>query len=95
MSLSKFPEMFGLDLATQSKGDFPFRYNILANQDYVGPMPSIDFYDIDTKKDVEKRKEFIAWHKKLVEQNYIFDFQNRKAQGFRNGFVRQRTRKDI
>ena len=77
MPLSKFPETFGLDLATQSKGDFPFRYNILANQDYVGPMPSIDFYDIDTKKDVimKKRNEFIAWHKKLVEQNYIFDFQ--------------------
>ena len=75
MPLAKFPETFGLDLATQSKGDFPFRYNILANQDYVGPMPSIDFYDIDTKKDVKKRNEFIAWHKKLVEQNYIFDFQ--------------------
>ena len=38
-------------------------------------MPSIDFYDIDTKKDVKKRNEFIVWHKKLVEQNYIFDFQ--------------------
>ena len=38
-------------------------------------MPSIDFYDIDTKKDVKKRNEFIAWHKKLVEQNYIFGFQ--------------------
>ena len=75
MPLSKFPETFGLDLATQSKGDFSVRYNILANQDYVGPMPSIDFYDIDTKKDVKKRNEFIAWHKKLVEQNYIFDFQ--------------------
>ena len=59
MPLSKFPETFGLDLATQSKGDSPFRYNILANQDYVGPMLSIDFYDIDTKKDVKKRNEFI------------------------------------
>ena len=38
-------------------------------------MPTIDFYDIDTKKDVKKRNEFKAWHKKLVEQNYVFDFQ--------------------
>ena len=75
MPLSKFPETFGLDLTMQSKGDFPFRYNILANQDYVGPMPSINFYDIDTKKDVKKWDEFIAWHTKLVEQNYIFDSQ--------------------
>ena len=60
MPLSKFPETFGLDLAMQSKGDFPFRYNILANQDYVGPMPSIDFYDIDTKKDVKKTERIYS-----------------------------------
>ena len=52
MPLSKFPGTFGLGLSTHSKGDFPFRYNVLANQNYVGPMPSINFYDTDTKKDV-------------------------------------------
>ena len=69
MPLSKFPETFGLNLAMQCKGDFPFRYNILAHQDYVGPMPNIDFYDIDTKKDTKKTEQIysvaqeISWAK--------------------------------
>ena len=75
MPLSKFPETFGLDLSTHSKGDFPFKFNLAEHQDYIGPIPSIDFYDIDNKKDVKKRNKFIAWHKKLVDQNYVFDFQ--------------------
>ncbi len=73
--LSKFPETFGLDLTTYSKGDFPFKFNTLENQKYIGPMPSIEFYDTDTKKDKEKRDKFIAWHEHLVKSNYIFDFQ--------------------
>ena len=55
--ISKFPETFGLDLSAQSKGDFPFK-----------SMPSIDYYDPDTKRDGKKQDEFIAWHKKIVEQ---------------------------
>ena len=51
MPLSKFPETFGLDLTTYSKGNFPFKFNIFENQNYIGPMPSIEFYATDTKKD--------------------------------------------
>ena len=77
MSLSKCLETFGQDLCTHSKGDFPFKFNLTGHQDCIGPMPSIDFYDIDRyQKDVKKRNEFKAWHKKLVEQNYVYDFQN-------------------
>ncbi len=50
--LSKFPGTFGLDLTTYSKGDFPFKFNTLENKKYIGPMPSIEFYDTDTN----------AWH---------------------------------
>jgi hypothetical protein len=75
MPLSKFPETFGLDLSTHSKGDFPFKFNTFENQTYIGPMPAIHFYDPDTKKDKTNRDKFIAWHKKLVEEKYVFDFQ--------------------
>ena len=75
MPLSKFPETFGLNLTTHSKGDFPFKFNIFENQNYIGPMPGIEFYATDTKKDKKTRDEFIAWHDNLVKSNYIFDFQ--------------------
>ena len=75
MPLSKFPATFGLDLSTYSKGDFPFKFNTFENQNYVGRMPGLEFYSIDTKSDEKKRNEFIAWHEKLVKENYIFDFQ--------------------
>ena len=62
-------------MTTYSKGDFPFKFNIFENQNYIGPMPSIEFYATDTKKDKKTRDEFIAWHDNLVKSNYIFDFQ--------------------
>ena len=54
MPLSKFPETFGLDLSTHSKGDFPFKFNTVENQNYIGPVPDIKFYDADNKKDESK-----------------------------------------
>ena len=75
MPLSKFPAAFGLDLTTYSKGDFPFKFNIFEKQNYIGPMPGIEFYATDTKKDKKTRHEFIAWHDNLIKSNYIFDFQ--------------------
>ena len=38
-------------------------------------MPGLEFYSIDMKSDDKKQNEFIAWHEKLVKENYIFDFQ--------------------
>ena len=55
MPSSKFPETFGLDLSTHSKGDFPFKFNTVENQNYIGPVPDIKFYDADNKKDETKR----------------------------------------
>ena len=49
MPLSKFPETFRLNLTTHSKGDFPFKFNISDNQNYIGPMPGIEFYATNTK----------------------------------------------
>ena len=79
MPLSKFPETFGLDLSTFSKGDFPFKFNIPENQNYVGPIPDIDFYSPDTKSEKD-RNRIIDWHKELAKTNYIFDFQKEMLQ---------------
>ena len=49
MPLSKFPETFRLNFTTHSKGDFPFKFNISDNQNYIGPMPGIEFYATNTK----------------------------------------------
>ena len=73
MPLSKFPKTFGLDLDKFSKGDFPFKFNTLENQNYIGPMPDIEYYSQDTKS--EKGRKFFAWHEELTKSNYIFDIQ--------------------
>jgi hypothetical protein len=74
MALSKFPETFGLDPDKFSKGDFPFKFNSFENQNYVGPVPKIEFYSPDTKPEKERTK-LIKWHNELVKSNYVFDFQ--------------------
>ena len=74
MPLSKFPETFGLDESKYSKGDFPFLYNTLENQNYVGPVPDIKYYCPDTKS-TKDRAKLITWHGKLTKTNYVFDFQ--------------------
>ena len=62
MALSRFPETFRFYLSRHTKREFPFAFNLVQHQNCIAPMPNIDF---------------IAWHKKLVEQDYItklFDF---------------------
>jgi len=42
MPLSAFPKTFGL--TELKKGYFPHKFNIPENQEYVGPIPAIDYY---------------------------------------------------
>lgn len=68
MSLAKLPKAFGLkELA---KGFFPHLFNKPANQNYVGGMPDMKYYDPDGMKS-EKRSEFVDWYKTQTH----FDFQ--------------------
>ena len=70
MPLPNFPGTFGLDLSAYSKGDFPFKFNSPQHQNYVGPMPGLEFYAIDAKLDAKKRDEFIASHEwQFIAQN--------------------------
>ena len=73
MSLSKFPKTF--DIPELCKGYFPHLFNKEENQDYVGPIPPTPYYSPNGMKP-EAREAFLAWHKKQVEDDYVFDFKN-------------------
>ena len=70
MALAAFSETFGL--TELKKGFFPHFFNRSENQDYVGPLPDIHYYDPDGMS-VERREEFDKWYKQRKEEN--FDFQ--------------------
>ena len=72
MSLSQFPKTFGM--SELCKGYFPHLFNKEENQNYVGPIPDVDYYSPNTMKP-EAREAFLAWHKEQVESNYLFDFK--------------------
>ena len=73
MSLSKFPKTF--DMTELCKGYFPHLFNKEENQDYVGPIPPTPYYSPNGMKP-EAREAFLAWHKKQVEDDYVFHFKN-------------------
>ena len=72
MRLADFPTTFGLD--ELAKGYFPHLFNRKENENYVGSLPPSPFYNPDGMSPEEKEK-FMAWHKKLKEENYVFEFQ--------------------
>ena len=73
MPLSDFPSMFGLtDL---KKGFFPHFFNTTPNQNYVGYMPDIHYFDPDGMSPKQKA-EFLAWHAQQVKDGYLFRFQD-------------------
>ncbi|XP_070571147.1 uncharacterized protein [Ptychodera flava] len=72
MPLNKLPKAFNLQGV--KKGEFPFQFNTTENQDYVGPMPPIQSYDIDGKKP-EDREKFLRWYDEMVVAEKQFDFQ--------------------
>ena len=74
MPLLKLPKTSGLDLTRFSKGDFPFKFNAPDNTNYVGPIPSVEFYSPETNSQ-DERKRILDWHKDMVEISYVFDFQ--------------------
>nr|XP_042913168.1 probable DNA polymerase [Parasteatoda tepidariorum] len=69
MPLAKLPACFGLTELT--KGFFPHLFNTSENQNYVGTLPSEEFYSPDSMKS-DVRKSFLEWHKER--KNDVFDF---------------------
>ena len=72
MALSQFPKTFGK--TELCKGYFPHFFNKEENQNYIGPIPDVDYYSPKTMKP-EAREAFLAWYKEQVESNYVFNFR--------------------
>ncbi|CAH0547003.1 unnamed protein product [Brassicogethes aeneus] len=71
MALSALSKAFGLDDKFK-KGYFPHLFNTWENQTYIGPMPSIKYYNPDIIKE-DARNKFLKWYE---EHKYDkFDFQ--------------------
>jgi len=76
MPLSALPKSFGLN--ELKKGFFPHLFNTINNQNYVGPLPPIEYYDPDNMKGTDDgkddaRKMFLNWYED--HKNDFFDFQ--------------------
>ena len=72
MALAALPKTFGVP--ELCKGYFPHLFNKEENQDYVGPIPPVHYYQPNGMKP-KVREEFLAWHKEKVESNYVFNFK--------------------
>lgn len=70
-ALSKLPSFFGFENTNLIKPYYPYIFNCEENYNYVGKLPSIEYYD--TSKMCENEKsDFLNWHNK--NQNELFDF---------------------
>ena len=73
MPLSAFPATFGL--TELCKGYFPHKFNLPGDryQNYVGILPSLDYYMPETKSP-EDRQALETWHQEQRAKNVVFDF---------------------
>lgn len=53
---------------------FPYRFNNYANSNYIGPIPPIEWYDIDLKSAAERQK-CITWHHEQRSNHVEFDMK--------------------
>ncbi|XP_020297865.1 uncharacterized protein LOC109862281 [Pseudomyrmex gracilis] len=82
MRLSALPKAFGLRDSVE-KGYFPHLFNTLANQSYVGPLSSVEYYSPDNMSS-EERERFLSWHAEQTCKNAVFDFQRKIVRYCRN-----------
>lgn len=82
MPLASFPKAFDLNLSSQqhhraqelTKGFFPHLFNTRANQDYVGPLPSKEYFIPDSMSSA-KRDNFDIWYDASVLTDTVFDMR--------------------
>ena len=72
MPLASFPATFNLN--ELKKGFFPHLFNTPENQQYVGRIPDLEFYDPDSMMS-SKKEELINWHVEQVRRNVQFNFK--------------------
>ena len=71
MPLASFPSTF--NLTELKKGFFPHLFNTPDNQQYVGRIPDLEFYDTDGIM-AKKKEELTRWHDDQVRCNVSFHF---------------------
>lgn len=57
MPLSALPKAFDLG-SSLKKGYFPYLFIMIENMSYIGPLPSVNFYNPDTMKSSDLKKRF-------------------------------------
>ncbi|CAH3168038.1 unnamed protein product [Porites lobata] len=72
MPLASFPATF--NLKELKKGFFPHLFNTPENQQYVGRIPDLEFYDPDGMMPA-KKEELLHWHDEQVRRNVTFIFK--------------------
>ena len=72
MPLASFPATF--NLSELKKGFFPHFFNTPENQQYVGRIPDIEFYDPDGMMPC-KKEQLQKWHAEQVRRNVQFNFK--------------------
>lgn len=68
-SLAMMPAMFGLDTRLIRKGYFPYKFNTIENEHYVGPIPDKSFFEYDMIPD---KADFDAWYIEKAKEPYDF-----------------------
>ena len=69
--LADFPKTFNLQEI--KKGFFPHEFNLPHNQEYVGQIPEIEYFDPEGKSE-KKKIELQRWHEEQVRNNVKYDF---------------------
>ena len=72
MPLASFAATF--NLSELKKGFFPHLFNTPDNQNYVGRIPDLEFYDPDSMMS-SKKEELLQWHAEQVARNVEFNFK--------------------
>ena len=62
------------NLISVKKGFFPHLFNTPENQNYVGRIPDLEFYDANSMMP-SKKEELIIWHNEQVVRNVEFNFK--------------------
>ena len=72
MPLRNFPKTFGL--TELKKGYFPYKFNTIQNQNYIGKYPEKEYYGYDEMKKADK-KEFDEWYNTIKDEVFNFKHQ--------------------
>ncbi|XP_031781023.1 uncharacterized protein LOC116416467 [Nasonia vitripennis] len=72
MPFNSLPNAYGLP--ELEKDVFPYLFNIPENQNYIGPVPSLESYAPDTMS-INQMSKFLEWYNEQTLNNYIFTIQ--------------------